>query len=155
MTYLEWRLGFFSSWISQEISAPATLTIAVAKVGFRTVCALLIMMESGSGDSRSQRCGLFWSVPWRLVHLSLHASLYSIPFCVLFFPVLLSWPEMTASFWQWQESFRNFFFFTSHFSATHWLCFLADRDHRSNATETFPGWFVVPRAQRKTLFWSN
>lgn len=94
MTYLEWRLGFFSSWISQEISAPATLTIAVAKVGFRTVCALLIMMESGSGDSRSQRCGLFWSVPWRLVHLSLHPSLF-YPFLRTIFSSLavLTWND--------------------------------------------------------------
>lgn len=42
------------------------------------------------------------------------------------------WPEMTAFFWQWQESFRNFFFFSLCLLMchTHWIFASAIIDNR-------------------------
>lgn len=135
------------------------------------VVTRIVDLKSGSAIFRpvqcqSLMCFVGWN-SWRIFswnHVSkTDFSLFLRNYSSFFSLSSLSccWPEMTAFFWQWQESFRNFFFFSSTHSAfwcatlTEFASAIIDNRITRAGIGPFRWRYLALRAKRCTLFWCD
>lgn len=152
-----WRLVFFPSWSSQERNQCLLRWQSRWCEGQIPHLLFCIVMESGSGYPR---CGFLVESLKIFVHLyvtrNLDTTNLSPISCFLrtIFSSLVSDLKWRPFVNDKRESFRNFFL-VSHFFC-HSLKLLPGDLTWLERDGKFPsGWFLCPRAQRKTLFWSD